>query len=45
MEEVYRLFDRRCRMSTALAKLEKLRSRLRRFGQLRKVLYSCCRRG
>ena len=38
MEEVYRLFDRRCRMATALAKLEKLRSRLRRFGRLRKVL-------
>ncbi len=38
MEEVYRLFDRRCRMATALAKLEKLRARLRRFGRLRKVL-------
>ena len=32
------LFDRRCRMATALAKLEKLRARLRRFGRLRKVL-------
>ena len=31
-------FDRRCRMATALAKLEKLRARLRRFGRLRKVL-------
>jgi hypothetical protein len=38
MEEVYRLFDRRCRMATALAKLEKLRARLRRFGRLRAVL-------
>ena len=32
------MFDRRCRMATALAKLEKLRARLRRFGRLRKVL-------
>ena len=38
MEEVYRLFNRRCRMATALAKLEQLRARLRRFGRLRKVL-------
>jgi hypothetical protein len=38
MEEVYRWFDRRCRMATALAKLEQLRARLRRFGRLRKVL-------
>ena len=38
MEEVYRLFDRRCRTATALAKLAKLRARLRRFGQLRKTL-------
>jgi hypothetical protein len=38
MEEVYRLFDRRCRMATALAKLARLRSRLRRFVQLRDVL-------
>lgn len=38
MEEVYRLFDRRCRMDTALAKLAKLRSRLRRFGRLREAL-------
>ena len=38
MEEVYRLFDRRCRTATALAKLAKLRARLRRFGQLKKVL-------
>ena len=38
MEEVYRLFDRRCRTATALAKLAKLRDRLRRFGRLRKAL-------
>lgn len=38
MEEVYRLFDRRCRMATALAKLARLRARLRRFVQLRTVL-------
>jgi len=38
MEDVYRLFDRRCRTATALAKLAALRSRLRRFGRLRAVL-------
>ncbi len=38
MEEVYRLFDRRCRMATALAKLAALRARLRRFKELRSVL-------
>jgi Transposase len=38
MEEVYRLFDRRCRMATALVKLARLRARLRRFVQLRTVL-------
>ena len=38
MEEVYRLFDRRCRTATALAKLAQLRARLRRFVQLREVL-------
>ncbi len=31
MNEVYRLFDRRCRTDTALAKLAKLRRRVRRF--------------
>jgi Transposase len=31
MEEVYRLFDRRCRTDTALAKLAQLRQRLHRF--------------
>src|SRR5262249_59077408 len=35
MDEVYRLFDRRCRMATALAKLAALRARLRRSGRLR----------
>jgi hypothetical protein len=38
MEEVYRLFDRRCRTATALAKLAVLRARLRRFKRLRRVL-------
>jgi hypothetical protein len=38
MEEVYRLFDRRCRTATALAKLARLRVRLRRFGRLKKAL-------
>jgi hypothetical protein len=38
MEDVYRLFDRRCRTATALAKLADLRARLRRFGWLREVL-------
>jgi Transposase len=38
MEEVYRLFDRRCRSATAMAKLATLRARLRRFKRLRWVL-------
>jgi hypothetical protein len=38
MEEVYRLFDRRCRTDTALAKLAALRTRLRRFVRLREAL-------
>jgi hypothetical protein len=38
MEEVYRLFDRRCRTATALAKLAELRARLRRFGWRREAL-------
>ena len=33
MEQVYALFDRRCRTQTALAKLAKLRHRLQRFKQ------------
>lgn len=38
MDEVYRLFDRRCRTSTALARLEKLRRRVRRLKQLGRTL-------
>jgi len=38
MDEVYRLFDRRCRMDTALEKLAKLRSRVKRFAKLRETL-------
>ena len=38
MAEVYRLFDRRCRTDTALAKLAKLRQRVRRFKQVGKIL-------
>jgi hypothetical protein len=38
MEEVYRLFDRRCRTDTALAKLAKLRRRVRRFKQIGTIL-------
>jgi hypothetical protein len=34
MEEVYRLFDRRCKTQTALKKLERLRRRVRRFKKL-----------
>jgi hypothetical protein len=34
MDEVYRLFDRRCRMDTALEKLAKLRRRVRHFTTL-----------
>ena len=41
MGDVYRLFDRRCRTATALAKLAALRVRLRRFSRLREVLKSC----
>jgi Transposase len=38
MEEVYRLFDRRCRTDSALGKLAKLRQRVRRFKTVGKVL-------
>jgi hypothetical protein len=38
MDEVYRLFDRRCRMDTALSKLAKLRVRIRRFVKLKNTL-------
>lgn len=43
MDEVYRLFDRRCRTETALAKLRRLRQRAQRFtqvGQTLKALFS-----
>jgi len=38
VDEVYRLFDRRCRSDTALAKLSQLRIRVRRFRNLGKCL-------
>ena len=43
MDEVYRLFDRRCRAATALGRLAKLRARVRRFkhvGQALEKLYT-----
>jgi hypothetical protein len=38
MDEVYRLFDRRCGIATALAKLARLRRRVRRYRSLGKSL-------
>jgi hypothetical protein len=38
VDEVYRLFDRRCRTATALAKLARLRGRVRRFKRVGKTL-------
>lgn len=38
MDEVYRLFDRRCRTETALDKLDRLRRRVRRYRNLGKSL-------
>ncbi len=38
MDEVYRLFDRRCKSATALHRLEKLRQRVRRFKRLARAL-------
>src|SRR5262249_5785443 len=38
MDEVYRLFDRRCKTQTALRRLEKLRRRVRRFKRLGRAL-------
>jgi hypothetical protein len=38
MDEVYRLFDRRCRSDTALEKLARLRRRVRRFKRIGKTL-------
>lgn len=38
MDEVYRLFDRRCRTATALSKLARLRQRVQRFTHVGKTL-------
>jgi hypothetical protein len=38
MDEIYRLFDRRCRTATALSKLAALRQRVHRFTQLSQIL-------
>ena len=38
MEQVYQLFDRRCRTDTALVKLARLRQRVQRFTQVGKTL-------
>lgn len=38
MDEVYRLFDRRCKTATALVRLAQLRRRVRRFKRLRQSL-------
>jgi hypothetical protein len=38
VDEVYRLFDRRCKTETALKKLQRLRRRVRRFKELGKAL-------
>ncbi|MBV8399511.1 MAG: transposase [Acetobacteraceae bacterium] len=38
MDEVYRLFDRRCKTQTALKKLRRLRRRVRRFKKLGQAL-------
>jgi len=37
-DEIYRLFDRRCRTARALSKLAHLRQRVQRFSQLRQIL-------
>jgi hypothetical protein len=42
MEEVYRLFDRRCRTDTALAKLAQLRQRVRRYKHIGSLLNKLC---
>jgi hypothetical protein len=39
MDEVYRLFDRRCHTQTALAKLARLQRRVRRFKPVGRVLH------
>jgi transposase len=42
MEEVYRLFDRRCRTDTALSKLARLRQRVHRFKPIGKLVNKLC---
>jgi hypothetical protein len=42
MEEVYRLFDRRCRTDTARAKLARLRRRVRRYTRVGSLLNKLC---
>jgi hypothetical protein len=37
-DEIYRLFDRRCRTQTALSKLARLRQRVQRFTQVSQIL-------
>ena len=37
-DQIYRLFDRRCRTATALAKLAQLRQRVQRFAKLSQIL-------
>jgi hypothetical protein len=39
MDEIYRLFDRRCRTATAVAKLARLRRRVKRLAQVGKTLH------
>jgi len=38
VDEIYRLFDRRCRSATALSKLAALRKRVQRFAKLNQIL-------
>ena len=38
MDQIYRLFDRRCRTATALSKLAALRQRVQRFTTLSQIL-------
>lgn len=41
-DEIYGLFDRRCRTETALRKLAQLRQRVQRFTQIRQILKGLC---
>ena len=45
VDEVYRLFDRRCRTQTALVRLKKLRGKVGRFQKLRRTLAKLFRPG